>query len=1011
MSRSCSRLRTVWISTVIVLALIGSNLYAFDYTLWTQWHNALQPQGAGTQITLANNGTSNYAIVKPASPTTQDTKAATDLQTWLKTMTGVQLSIITEDTPLNGKDAISIGRTQMLQNSGLPAAAVDLGEHGYGIWVQNTTLFLWGGSKRGAIHAVYALLEEDLGCRWYTSGSASNRIPSRPTLTFTPVDRTYIPLFRYRDPFYGVQWNENWAIRNRTNAANSPVRTDWGGHEYYGDKMVHTFEKFLPPATYFSPHPEYFMMDANGNRQPKQPCLTNADAYAIIRDAVHSSLDKYPNSTIISLSQNDDGGWCLCPNCRAKDDLAGGVHMGSLLYLVNKIAADLLTTHTSVWVDTIAYFDSVDPPQNGILPWSNVIIRYCNANPGAYVRPFTPMQEYSQVNQLVTTWTNLHTPIYVWNYVVNTVHGLAPMPNMEVIAKDLQYLVSKNVKGVLNQAADYGMVERDNLRAWLTAKLMWNPYWDYFQLMQDFIWGHYGQAAPKISEYNELLRLQGLQYQAQLSYPVGGIQYGMDSPFLTKEFLNQSTAIFSEAEQLAENSTILHRVEREEIPIMYVQLERGPDFVGAAYGAILDKYAVIAPRENAGNAKQTWIDAWAAYEPYLAKNPIPADGSLAVWSFATLKWTAGTGATSFDVKFGTTNPPPLLCSQTATSVDLGLLAPNTTYYWRINSYSAQHNTIGYLWSFTTRDLSTFIDLGTTDEEKGLRRAVVSDGDTQPVTIGDREARSNVDPASDLYFYFDVDDAYAYQGRKPDLYITISYFDAGSGALSLAYDATGSAIYQDGGSVTLANTNTWKQHQFHILNAYFGNRQAGGADFRIGTGAGTVFYLDIVQVSQFDQPPGKTANPVPAPQSFVDINATLNWSAVPDAVCYKVYWGTTDPPPCRGSQTATTFSPGSLDYFTDYYWRVDAVNDFSTTQGDTWHFTTRARWDLDADGDVDQEDFGRLQACLTGPHVPPADPACLQARLDNDDDVDSADLAILLHCMNGANVLPDPHCDD
>ena len=43
--------------------------------------------------------------------------------------------------------------------------------------------------------------------------------------------------------------------------------------------------------------------------------------------------------------------------------------------------------------------------------------------------------------------------------------------------------------------------------------------------------------------------------------------------------------------------------------------------------------------------------------------------------------------------------------------------------------------------------------------------------------------------------------------------------------------------------------------------------------------------------------------------------------------------------------------------------------------------TFARWlgcgakDLDTDGDVDQEDFGLLQACLTGMNVP-ADPGCL-----------------------------------
>jgi len=39
---------------------------------------------------------------------------------------------------------------------------------------------------------------------------------------------------------------------------------------------------------------------------------------------------------------------------------------------------------------------------------------------------------------------------------------------------------------------------------------------------------------------------------------------------------------------------------------------------------------------------------------------------------------------------------------------------------------------------------------------------------------------------------------------------------------------------------MTNTNTWKTHAFHVTDAYFGNRQNAGADFRIGD-IGPVFY--------------------------------------------------------------------------------------------------------------------------------------------------------------------------
>ena len=66
-------------------------------------------------------------------------------------------------------------------------------------------------------------------------------------------------------------------------------------------------------------------------------------------------------------------------------------------------------------------------------------------------------------------------------------------------------------------------------------------------------------------------------------------------------------------------------------------------------------------------------------------------------------------------------------------------------------------------------------------------------------------------------------------------------------------------------------------------------------------------------------------------------------------------------------------------------------------------------DLDDDGDVDQEDFGRFQACFSGVYIPQNDPGCALARLDDDSDVDTQDLTIFRKCVSGADVRPDPSC--
>jgi hypothetical protein len=162
------------------------------------------------------------------------------------------------------------------------------------------------------------------------------------------------------------------------------------------------------------------------------------------------------------------------------------------------------------------------------------------------------------------------------------------------------------------------------MRSWVFAKLMWDPSLDVFDLMQDFIWGHFGNAAPCIAQYNELLMNQGKKYQNELVQPEDGIRYRMDHPFLSREFLDQAASIYDQAENLAENETILARIQQDRLPIMYVKLVRGPEFVGPMYGPLLEKFEKIARAVNVTHLREgssdldekldIWRKAWQDYQ-------------------------------------------------------------------------------------------------------------------------------------------------------------------------------------------------------------------------------------------------------------------------------------------------------------------------------------------------------------------------------------------------------------
>ena len=68
---------------------------------------------------------------------------------------------------------------------------------------------------------------------------------------------------------------------------------------------------------------------------------------------------------------------------------------------------------------------------------------------------------------------------------------------------------------------------------------------------------------------------------------------------------------------------------------------------------------------------------------------------------ADLSWSSADKATSYNVYFGTSNPPPLVGNQTQTIFDPDTMDYLTWYYWRIESVNDYGTAMGPIWSFRT----------------------------------------------------------------------------------------------------------------------------------------------------------------------------------------------------------------------------------------------------------------------------------------------------------------------
>ncbi len=84
----------------------------------------------------------------------------------------------------------------------------------------------------------------------------------------------------------------------------------------------------------------------------------------------------------------------------------------------------------------------------------------------------------------------------------------------------------------------------------------------------------------------------------------------------------------------------------------------------------------------------------------------PAQGATGVSLTPTLTWGAASGATSYDVYFGTSATPPFVTNTTGTSYSPPALNPNTTYNWFLVSRNTAGTTTSFPWDFTTGTTST-----------------------------------------------------------------------------------------------------------------------------------------------------------------------------------------------------------------------------------------------------------------------------------------------------------------
>jgi len=353
---------------------------------------------------------------------------------------------------------------------------------------------------------------------------------------------------------------------------------------------------------------------------------------------------------------------------------------------------------------------------------------------------------------------------------------------------------------------------------------------------------------------------------------------------------------------------------------------------------------------NDDNPDSPWVgDIWSfTVPPRTAWRPSPPNDGLYIGLDSDLSWSPGWGAKLHTVYFGDNfddvNSASGGTSQIGTSYALAHLELNKTYYWRVDESDGRQLYIGNVWSFTT-----------TDGGGGIKGEYFAN-----TTLAGTPALTRIDQAVNFNLAGTVSPGAPIPGDGWSARWTADLVVLVTDSYTFHINSQdGTRLWIDGKLVIdmwvawvttkYASVPIYLESGIHSLKLeYF---DSGGDAVQELSWSTRTMTENIIPAGPL-QPPLRAHSPNP-PINGVDVKHAqiLTWVPGDSANLHQVYFGAdeeavknanTASPEYKGSKELgdESYDPGLLEWNTDYYWRIDEVNDLNPASpwtGAVWSF--------------------------------------------------------------------------
>lgn len=576
-----------------------------------------------TDIDLTKNARTDYTIIIPETFSQHEEYAAEELQLYLKESTNANFPIKTDKGVVYDETCkyISIGRTNLLEESGISVSVDELGTDGYVIKRDGNTVLLCGGADDGTLYGIYEFLYRQFGFEAYAPDEIY--IDKNINAKLVDFDLVDIPAFRDRHGgFWDALSDPYFAAKRKTWAG--PGNMPFGGEKwyYYGHSMF----RVVPPTQYRAENPSWYSADGI------QPCFSSEGFKAQYIENAKELFLTMPELIYLGIGLEDvNNSMCTCKDC--KEAMDKYTKSGLVIRWTNDVTAKMrawaeeVGLGREIYFPFIAYYEIAGAPignDGGLIDPSCMLNEY---SPVLYCRIDSDWESpwedpnNSGFIQGFEEWKKCCKTISFYHYTNDFSKSFEWWDSLYVITQDYGFAADVGGISIYDDSSNssYCAFAFQRMYGYITAKIQWDPNIDTNELVIKYMENFFKEASEEVLEYYYLMKIQvkGISDDFKENKKEAGV-----ADWVNRGVMDRAIALLKKGIEDIKNTPhytdeqkdrYIQRVEEQLFtPIQYILDYLDSEYSTKAYLDLVDEMEELVSKYGITNL--CWFEGQAGYK-------------------------------------------------------------------------------------------------------------------------------------------------------------------------------------------------------------------------------------------------------------------------------------------------------------------------------------------------------------------------------------------------------------